>query len=254
MPPITTFPAPPEPGNVYWCDALSLLRAMPDASVDITITSPPYNLGADHRRGGGFATEKGLHRKLRDSWYDGGENMPEPEYQSWINQIVGECLRVSKGLVWINHKTRFRDGVGIHPLSFLNYPLYSEIIWSRPGSFMLNSRRFAQSHEYIFGFGTPHYWDDSQNSACTVWKIPAVQNSEHACPYPETLIVPLILASCPVDGVVFDPFFGSGTTGIVSRRLNRRWLGCDITEPYVELARRRLAAPYTLPMFEQSAP
>ncbi len=251
---ITNELGTPALNTVHNCDALRLLGNMPSNSVDIVVTSPPYNIGSDHRRGGGFAEEKLINRKLRDSFYEDGEDVPEPEYQAWLYTVVAECLRVSRGLVWINHKTRFRGGVGIHPLEFLKFPVYSEIIWARPGSFMLNSKRFAQSHEYVFGFGKPHYWDDTVNSKCTVWHIPAVQNSAHACPYPEQLIEPLILGSCPLNGIVLDPFMGSGTSAMVAKRLGRQFIGSEINGEYIEYSRGRLGQIVTLdhlPLFAQ---
>lgn len=236
---LPAFVGAPEVGRVYHCDALTLLRAMPDNYVDIVVTSPPYNLGSTNRRGGGFFEEKAM-RKIRDNFYVDGEDVSELDYQGWLSSVIAECLRVSKGLVWVNHKTRFREKKAIHPLSFLPYPVYSEIIWARAGSWMLNSKRFAQSHEYVYGFGEPHFWNDELNGKCTVWHIASVQNSSHACPFPEALVSPLVDASCPQSGIVLDPFMGSGTTAAVAIQLSRRFVGCDLSLEYCEMARTRI--------------
>jgi DNA modification methylase len=73
-----------------------------------------------------------------------------------------------------------------------------------------------------------------------VWSVTVKANREaHFATYPEDLIEPCIKAGSRVDGIVLDPFFGSGTTGIVAERLNRRWLGIELNPEYVDIAKRR---------------
>ncbi|MFA5379405.1 MAG: site-specific DNA-methyltransferase [Dehalococcoidia bacterium] len=238
--------------QVICCDAMTLLRSLPSKSVDIVVTSPPYNIvwktSPNHK--------SGMFRK--DAWFlafkDGYENhddhMPEKEYQEWVKAVVGECMRVSKGLVWVNHKTRYRDGVGIHPLSFMPFPLWSEIVWNQGSGRGFNSRRFVPSHEYIFAFGRPHYWDRTNDTAFSVWHLPPQPRKEHPAPFPHALINPLIIASCPAGGIVLDPFMGSGTTAEVARSLGRDFMGCDNSETYVNLARSRLEHAYQPLLFD----
>jgi DNA modification methylase len=74
-----------------------------------------------------------------------------------------------------------------------------------------------------------------------VWVISTAQDkSAHVAPFPEKLIEVPILAGCPAGGVVFDPFMGSGTTAIVSKRLGRHFIGCDINPDYVIIAQNKL--------------
>jgi len=75
-----------------------------------------------------------------------------------------------------------------------------------------------------------------------VWCVNLKPNNEsHFATYPEKLIQPCILAGCPEDGVVLDPFMGSGTTGIVARKLNRNYIGCELNPEYKAMAERRIA-------------
>src|SRR3990167_2110599 len=206
----------PQLDTIYQFDALAFLRQMESESVDIVVTSPPYNLSWHKSSNSGMFQELKWVSDFWSGYENYSDSLPEMDYQKWMHSIIAECLRVSKGLVWVNHKTRFRDGIGIHPLSFLTFPLWSEVVWNRGGSMTLNSRRFAPSHEYVFGFGRPHYWND---------------------------------ASCPPGGIVLDPFIGSGTTAIASLAANRHYIGCDISPQYVAEARRRLGYGVTVPMF-----
>lgn len=74
-----------------------------------------------------------------------------------------------------------------------------------------------------------------------VWSVPVRPNKEaHFATYPEMLIQPCILAGCPENGVVLDPFMGSGTTGIVARKLNRNYIGCELNPEYQRMAERRI--------------
>lgn len=253
---LPAFTSNPDPNRIYNVDALTMLRSMRDKSVDIVVTSPPYNLKRKNKQTlSGMMKGRSTDQFILDGSYDGyNDDMPELEYQQWLRNVVTECLRVSKGLVWLNHKMRFVKGEGIHPLRFLPFPVWSEVIWNRRGSITLNARKFAPSHEYLFGFGRPDYWDDSANTMMTVWDITrgsANDDDDHPCPYPEALIRPLIVASCPVGGIVCDPFMGSGTTGRVAIMTNRQYLGCDTSFTYCQTSRSRLEMPYTPDIFRQ---
>lgn len=157
-----------------------------------------------------------------------------------MTRVFSFCMSNTKGLVWVNHKTRYRKGVGIHPLSFLPFPLWSEVIWKRNGSVALNCKRFAPSHEFIYGFGRPHWWNDESNKLCSVWNIAASKDPDHPCSFPLTIPERLIVASCPPGGIVLDPFSGVGTTAIAAIRTGRHYIGIELEQKYVDIANERI--------------
>jgi DNA modification methylase len=229
--------------KLYRGDCLKILRKLDAGSVDAVVTSPPYNqLGSRiPPDGSGKHKGNGWIKKVGAIGY--ADDMPEPAYQQWLRDIVSECLRVSRGLVWINHKVRYRNGQAVHPARFLPFPIYSEVIWCRGGSMALNCRRFAPSHEMILGFGKPHWWHNESNRLCSAWKIAQVVNrTDHPCPFPEEIPRRLIEACCPPGGTVLDPFMGSGTTGVACQRLGRSFIGIEIDPAYHAIARRRIKA------------
>ena len=87
-----------------------------------------------------------------------------------------------------------------------------------------------------------HYWSrDGSRNKRTVWEIPIQPYPEaHFATYPEKLVEPCILAGCPQDGVVLDPFVGSGTTLAVAQRIGRKGIGTDISTEYLQLAEKRI--------------
>lgn len=227
--------------TIYHADCRDVIPSL--SSVDITVTSPPYNqIDPKIMKPSGMTKDRGAGLGWIEKFqtYGYSDNKPESEYQEWLSFIVAQCLVVSMGLVWVNHKTRYRDKEAIHPLRFLNFPLYSEIVWDRGGSLTLNARKFALSHEFVFGFGVPHFWDDHLNTRMSVWRICKEGNAGHVCAFPESLVSPIIAASCPPSGVVLDPFMGSGTTLRVAKDLGRKAIGIEIEERYCEIAANRL--------------
>jgi site-specific DNA-methyltransferase (adenine-specific) len=227
--------------DLHHIDCMEYMRGLPDKAFDIVVTSPPYN--TLHQTGGAdrIVSKKSMSKQA-GGYATHSDDMPELDYQAWMNAMLHECLRVSKGLVWVNHKVRYRNGAGVHPVRFFNAPFYSEVIWDRCISMALNARKYAPSHEVIYGFGKPHFWDRCNDMLMSVWRIPPTpQGLDHPCPFPITLAERLILSSCPPDGTVFDPFAGSGTTGIAAINAGRSFVGCEIDGGYHKDAVKRLA-------------
>lgn len=223
--------------TLYLGDCLDVMAEMEANSIDISIFSPPYNIkGGTHAPSGML---KDVPRNITRDWYE--DDLPEEDYQSWLRDVVAECMRVCDGLVWVNHKVRYSDGSAIHPSRYLPFNIYSEIIWDRGGSITLNSKRFAPSYEIIYGFGKPNYWNDNSNKIMSVWRI-APKNSRdgHPCPFPDIIPLRLIEASCNSNGITLDPFMGSGTTGVAAVQLGRKFIGIEIDETYYEIAKKRI--------------
>ena len=224
-------------------DCLDILPTLATDSVDIVMTSPPYNTLPTKYAPSGLHGErkKGINHWLAKATNGYQDNRPEEEYQDWLCEVIRECCRVARGLVWVNHKVRYRDGQALHPARFLPFPIYSEVIWNRGGSMALNCRRYAPSHECLLGFGQPHWWNDDLNGRMSVWAINPQQSHDHPCPFPIEMARRPILSSCPPGGTVLDPFMGSGTTAIACIQTGRNFLGVEIDPAYHAIARKRLA-------------
>lgn len=227
--------------TLYLGDCLSI---MPELTADVVITSPPYNTLEPSAKPSGLHAER---KTGKNAWMDKQGNYfdqrSEPEYQAWQQDVLDACLKVAP-LVWINHKTRYRDGVGIHPLTFYKAPLFAEVVWDRGISMALNCGRYAPSHEYWFAFGKPAFWDDTLNAKMSVWRVPPGiekdKDNDHPCPYPPKLVEPLIQSSAHVYATVLDPFMGSGSTGVACHRLGRKFIGIELEPRFFDMACERL--------------
>jgi DNA modification methylase len=218
---------------------------IPQLRADICVTSPPYNtLPKSHSPSGLHAERKSGVNKWIDKAAKGySDSRPEPEYQDWIRKIVGMCLDSCLGLVWVNHKIRYRKKVAVHPVRFLPFDIYSEVVWDRRVSMALNCKRYAPSHEGLWAFGLPHWWNDEQNTKMSVWNLGFDRDkNEHPCSFPIEIALRPIGSSCPPDGIVLDPFLGSGTTMVAAKKLGRKGIGIEMEESYCEMAVERIRA------------
>lgn len=250
----------PSESVVVWPgDCLDLLRCIPDESLQLVVTSPPYNIGKEY--------EKKLHLDV---------------YLEEQRQIITECVRAlsPKGSIcW--QVGNYVDKGAIIPLDAVLYPIFSRlglrmrnrIIWHFEHGLHC-SRRFSGRYEtiiwftksdaYIFNldpvrvpqkypgkkyFKGPKAGQYSCNplgkNPGDLWVIPNVKSNhvektEHPCQFPVELIERLVLSLTNENDWVFDPFLGTGTSVIAAIRHRRRGAGAETVPKYVDLARDRI--------------
>lgn len=224
-------------------DCREVLPLLDSESIDCVVTSPPYNtLPQSHKPIGLHAERKsGVNKWIERASKGYVDSMPEEQYQLWLNSILSECVRVCLGIVWVNHKIRYRDGEAIHPARMFPWPIYSEVIWDRCGSMALNCKRYAPSTEHLLGFGKPKVWNDHNNGLLSVWRIGFDRTeNDHPCAFPIEIAIRPISSSTNTGDTVLDPFMGSGTTLRACKDLGRRGIGIEIEERYCEIAANRL--------------
>ncbi len=227
--------------TLYVGDCLDVIPRI-RATVDTVVTSPPYNVRGRITTGLTRRTTARV-QQINSTFY--ADSMPQQVYACWLQYVVATLLDRAKGLVWVNHKLRWVDRADYHPARMLPFRIHSEIIWHREGSLAFNMRRFAQNHEVLIGFGFPHYWDSQVDRMLSVWSITHGKKpgcAIHPCSFPLELARRPIVASCPPDGVVLDPFAGSCTVGVAALATGRRFIGIEKNPAYVPAAIDRLKA------------
>lgn len=245
---------------VHHGDCLDVMRAMPDKSVDIVVTSPPYNqLGSRiPSKGTGCMSNSGFIDKVNRCGYS--DDMEEPDYVAWLGDVAAGLARVVRpgGSFFFNHKIRYRDKAPIHPWDIVTkWPGWSvrqEIVWDRGGSIVFNARMYAPCDERIYWLvrdGADHEWNQPAASLLSVWTIPAnATGIEHPCPFPVDLARHCLVAVAKPGAVVYDPFTGSGQTGIAALDEGCAFIGSEKHAPFVAIARARIEAAARAPMLD----
>lgn len=247
---------------VACADALDWLRALPDGSVDVIWSSPPYNL-ADALRPGHFRRD---HQRRRYRYAGDGSTRrvakgdgllkPEAAYQDEQAAVLTEWHRVlaADGIAFYNHKVRIKDGRAISPLDWIARTplvLLQELVWDRGASQNVDPRRFLPVSERVYVLTRrPGVRLHNPNRLHDVLRFPANRPgvraaSGHPCPTnPAVVRACLAVVPQPADGrplLVADPYCGTGTTLAVAVALGMDAIGCDVAPAYAALAERRIA-------------
>ena len=261
-------------------DSLEVLQDLPDGLVNTCVTSPPYwglrDYGVDGQLGAEPSPEEYVERmvtifrevrrvlrndgtlwlNLGDSYVGTGHKGQhrDPKYaqgrngqaRALNNKVDGLKPKNLVGIPWRVAFALQADG----------WYLRSDIIWHKPNAMPESVKdRPTKAHEYIFLLTkNPHYYYDAdavreetntrssrKRNRRSVWTVPTRPfKGAHFAVFPPDLIEPCILSSAPEGGIVLDPFFGSGTTGLVARKHGRHYVGIELNSEYIELSRKRI--------------
>lgn len=236
-------------------DALAFLKTLPDESVDMVLTSPPYNLANTSGGGlkGAFGSRKSLwnNAKLAHGYSNHDDNMPHEDYVAWQRAVLEQSWRVlsNDGAIFYNHKWRVQNGVLQDRADIVQgLPVRQIIIWHRAGGLNFNDNYFLPTYEVIYLIAKPSFrLAKGASGLGDVWRIPQEADTQHPAPFPLVLAERCIRATSAQ--VICDPFIGSGTTAIAARNAGRHFVGCDISPEYVAMANKRLSHGFTPDMF-----
>lgn len=213
-----------------------------DESVDIVITSPPYNLGHDEWNMGGE------DRESREDGIGYDDDIPEQEYQQWQLDVFDELYRVASdgASFFYNHKPRQRDGTVIHPIEWLQddrnpWTVRQEIVWDRTSTHNHSKTLFWPHTERVYWLtkGKPTVPDVGVGMP-DVWEFHGPKpNTDHPAPFVDELPAKCLEAVACEGDVVLDPFGGSMTTCEVAAKVGHPSIGVDVETEYVERARAR---------------
>ena len=241
----TLFPLTPWLRAVHQGDCVELMNQMPHHSIDLIVTSPPYNI--KNSSGNGLKNGSGgkwPQAELIRGYVGHDDAMPHDEYVEWQRRCLGAMMRVLKedGAIFYNHKWRVQRGLLQDRSDIVDgFPVRQIIIWQRSGGINFNPGYFLPTYEVIYIIAKPGFrLAPKANAHGDVWRIPQESNNPHPAPYPVELAERCIGSTNAK--VVLDPFMGSGTTAIAAESLGRDWIGIDISQAYCELARERISA------------
>ncbi len=244
-------------GQILDGDCVEAMRRLPTASIDLIFADPPYNL----QLGGDLNRPDGSHvDAVTDDW-DKFDTFKA--YDDFTRAWLIEAKRVLKpdGGLWVigSYHNIYRVGAILQDLGFW---ILNDIVW-RKSNPMPNFRgtRFTNAHEtllwcsqgekakYHFNYRAMKTLNDELQMRSD-WVLPICNGAErlkegghkvHPTQKPESLLYRVLLSTTEKGDVVLDPFFGTGTTGAVAKRLGRQWIGCEREGVYRNAALKRIA-------------
>lgn len=245
--------------HIYQGDCREILYQLPEQSVDLIFADPPYNLQLQNTLLRPNLTEVDA---VDDEW-DQFDDFAS--YDQFAREWLAACRHVLKdtGTLWVigSYHNIYRVG---SILQDLGYWFLNDVIWLKTNP-MPNFRgvRFTNAHEtllwckkskdqkrYTFNYHAMKRANDEKQMRSD-WEIPLCTGSErlmvngeklHTTQKPEALLYRVILASSNPGDVVLDPFFGTGTTGAVAKKLGRHFIGIEREEKYIKAAQARIDA------------
>ncbi len=245
-------------------DLFDALEFLPDAFVDLLVIDPPYNLSKDFEVCKFKQMSDADYQAYLESWFPRLLRLLKPHASvyvccDWksspaIYTVLSKYLTVRNRITWQREKGRGAKSNWKNGMEDIWYAVadernaYFDVEAVKQKRKVIAPYRVAgkpkdweESDEGRFRLTYPsNFWDDI---SIPYWSMP--ENTDHPTQKPEKLIAKLILASCPPQGVVFDPFLGSGTTSVTAKKLGRHYCGVEINEEYACLAEKRLALAET---------
>lgn len=224
--------------KLFLGDCLQIMREIPDNEIDITITSPPFNLGNNHHTG-----------NIRHTPYF--DNFPESAYQLSQIDALNEIYRITKqeGSLFYQHKNRIKQGVSITPYEWIlktKWIIKQELVWFN-GSQNFDKIRFYPMTERV-------YWltkipETKLNNVINhhdffKWNAEGTQK-EHTRTFPEEMVKDILLCFLNAK-LVFDPFMGTGTTCKVAKQIGKNYCGIEMDKAYFDLATQNISNYQTL--------
>ena len=239
-------------------DCIARMNALPEASVDLIFADPPYNL---QLKGDLHRPDQSKVDAVDDHWDQFGSFAA---YDKFTREWLGAARHVlsDNGAIWVigSYHNIFRVGSILQDLGFW---ILNDVVWRKSNPMPnFKGRRFTNAHEtliwagknqetkYTFNYEAMKALNDELQMRSD-WTLPICTGHErikgadgqkaHSTQKPESLLHRVIVSSTKPGDVILDPFFGSGTTGAVAKRLGRRFIGIEREKTYADVARARIA-------------
>lgn len=229
-------------------DCLELLKTIPDNSINMVLTSPPYNMNLRIRNGKYCSRQ--IVKELTTKYANFDDNLPMDEYFEFNKNVIDECLRVSD-LVFYNVQFLTGNKPALFKLiGHFHDKLKEFIIWDKCnaqpaiGRGVMNSQFevllvFQNSKPESRAFDNCNF---DRGTLSNLWNIKRGKklNKEHGAVFPDELAEKVILNFTKPGQTVLDPFMGTGTTGVVCKRLERDFIGIEMDMDYFNFSKERI--------------
>jgi site-specific DNA-methyltransferase (adenine-specific) len=237
-----------ELNKVYNESCLDTLQRIPDDFIDLVVTSPPYNMNLRIRNGKYCSRQ--IVKEFSTKYSNFDDNLPIEEYYSFHSKVISELLRTSK-IVFYNIQIVTGSKRAIFKIigEYSDY-LKDIVIWDKGyaqpamASNVLNRQSeliliFEKSNAISRQFSKCNF---KRGTLGDVWNISRGKkiDKNHSAVFPEKLVETILTNFTDENDIIYDPFMGTGTTALVSKVLNRRWIGSEINEDYCQTITQRI--------------
>lgn len=235
-------------GMILQGDCLDLFKWLPDKSVDLILTSPPYNMNLRIRNG--VYVSRQIVKEFSTKYKNFNDNLPMNDYFEFNKKVLEQCLRVAD-LTFYNVQFLTGNKPALFKLiGHFSSHIKEFIVWDKVnaqpaiGGGVMNSQFEAilvlqRSNPESRSFKTSQFKRGTLPNLWSIKRGPKV-SKEHGATFPLEL-ADKILTNFTCDGaVVLDPFMGTGTTGVAAKRLGREFIGFELDKDYFNLACERI--------------
>jgi site-specific DNA-methyltransferase (adenine-specific) len=236
--------------KIYQEDCLSTLKKMKDDSVDLVVTSPPYNMNLRIRNGKYCSRQ--IVKELSTKYTEFSDNLPIDEYNKLHTEVLRELLRVAD-LIFYNIQIVTGSKRSIFKMiGEFSDNLKEIIVWDKGnGQPAMQQQVLNRRTELILVFEKDYpisrqFRNRGQFKRGTLddlWLIKRGKNvggENHGAVFPVELVSTILENFSKEGDVVYDPFMGTGTTAVVAKRLKRKFIGSEISQKYIDIAEERL--------------
>lgn len=223
-------------------NCLDLIKNIDSNSIDLIVTSPPYNKHSSKRK----ISTKDSWSKANIGYGDFEDDLPESDYQNQQISLLKEMIRVikPKGSIFYNHKARVNNHKIVTPFDWLSeFNIRQLIIWNRKNTPQIAPIRFYPTTEYIYWITKtneqPFFNNKNLIFNSEVWEL-SPKPSSHPAPFPIEIPLNCIYATTLEKDIVLDPYMGSGTTALACIQTNRQFIGFELNQNYIDMAYERI--------------
>lgn len=236
-----------EINKIYNCNCIDGLKSLKDKSLDLVITSPPYNMRTRIRNGQYTSREKSEHFSKKYSYFS--DDLSIEDYYNFHKHVLTELLRVSK-IICYNYQIVTGSKEAFFKLIGDFAPYIKDImIWEKNGQPAMHEKILNSCYEFVVIFesdmskgrmiNNSFFTRGTQNNIIKDFKKNNNVNGHDAC-FPIDFAKKLISLFSKEGDLVLDPFMGSGTTAVAAKLLNRNYIGFEIIPEYVKISEQRI--------------
>lgn len=234
--------------KIYNESCLDTLKKIPNNSIEAVITSPPYNLNLRIRKG--VYCSRQIVKEISTKYVGFDDNLPIEDYFNFHSKVIEELLRVSNRIFYVIQIVTGSKRAIFKLIGKFSDNLKDIIVWDKKvgqpaiGEQVLNRRSelilvFEKDYPISRQYRNASFKRGTMND---IWEITRdrSKSKDHGATFPEELVARIIKNFTKKGDIIYDPFLGTGTTAVIAKKLERKFLGSELLKNYFIIAKKRI--------------